>query len=149
MTNQPTAQPSTAPARRAAIDPTKIPRDAWRAADGLRARILKYKPGHRLATRKWDGDAGDRLKWAHTFDLMVRVDKRGWLDISAVMRWLWPDDASKGPTPAARMFVIESADSLREKFDRVVAAQQREHTETPGRAPDNRQPPAFKSWGES
>jgi hypothetical protein len=147
---QSTAAPSAK--KRPRIDATKIPRDAWRAADGLRARILRYKPGHRLAARPWKDETGDRLAWAHTFDLMIRVDRRGWLDISNVMRWLWPDDASKGPTRAASMFVIESAESLREKFDRVMAAQQREHTEASKPAPgvtDTRPAPTFKSWGNS
>lgn len=141
--------------KRPRLDPSKIAPNAWKAADGLRARILRYDPANRLAARKWEGDTGDRLAWAHQLDLMVRMDRRGWQEISDVIRWLYPDDpAQRVRTPAASMFVIHSAKSLREKFDRVRAAQQRALTEaqrtTPGRTVDNRPAPEFKrtdgSW---
>jgi hypothetical protein len=149
-TNEPNDPATNPQGKRPKIDPAKIPPPAWRAADGLRAQILKHDPAHKIGTVKWDGDSsGIRLKWAHVFDLMNRLDRRDWGEIGGVIRWLYPDDASKGPSPAARMFVILSPESLREKFDRVQAARRREHTEPSSRNPDTRQPPAFKSWGGS
>lgn len=137
--------------KRQRVNPAEISRHAWAAADGLRTRILRFDPSNRLASRPWSGETGDRLAWAYQLDLMVRSDKRGWLEISAVMLWLFPDGvADPVHAPGLSQFVIHSASAFREKFDRVRAAQLRAHTGTKARTGDGRPDPQaakkLKDW---
>lgn len=118
----------------------------------MRARIMRYQPSNVVGTKKWDGQSGARLSWAHVFDLMARIDKRGWMEISEVIRWLFPDDsADPVHAPGISKFVILSPDSLREKWDNVRAAQVRARAgaqpRTPDGRPDRQAERPTKRWG--
>lgn len=138
-----------APAARARArrgpDPAKIHPRAWGASDYMRAQILAKNASAWISRQPWDANSRDgvRLKWAYEFDLIHRRDGKAWDDIAR-----FTHRAYNNP-PGGSVFVIESPSNLREKWDRIYAALQRERQpqQRPGMPADNRPPPQLKRWG--
>lgn len=96
---------------------SRVPDRAWRAADYLRDRILTDDPNALVHREPW-GDhvrTGWRLKWADEIRLMVTRDGRTYEQIFEVLRYVFTEQ-----TGEAR-FIVQSADALREKWDRIQA----------------------------
>lgn len=103
------------------VDVSKIPERAFKGADYLRKGILAIQPTNAIAAI---GDAEwpthrQRIEWANTLRLMVERQKRNYDDIATAMQWLYFGEGRDS------LFVIHSADSLRNKFDKIQAARQR------------------------
>jgi hypothetical protein len=94
-----------------------VPDRAWKAADYLRGLVLAEDPKAAIGRSPWGDDVqiGVRLGWANTFRLMVERDGRTYEQLADVMRYVFD-----GQPPGAK-FVVQSADALREKFDRIQA----------------------------
>ena len=99
-------------------------------ADYLRRKLLEEQPDHRLSKRAWDDTDPQRLKWANVIRLMVERDGRSYDDIASTVKWLFD-----GQTNEAK-FIVQSPESLREKWDRIQAV--RTNQERP-RAPSGPQ----------
>jgi len=97
------------------------PEQAIRCASYLQRHIVKMDPGHRLAKTFTDSQ---RTKWAATLELAHRIDGRSWGEIKATIEWLHSnrDRVQRGG------FVVFSAQALREKFDSIRAARNRDQT---------------------
>jgi len=93
--------------------------EAFELADFMRRELLSAKPDHRVGKRRWDGGDSQRRRWALELDRMHRLDGRAWRRSAELVRWIF-----RGQTSDAR-FVVESATSLREKWDRIDAEQRR------------------------
>lgn len=152
------------------IDPDSIPDRAWAAADYLRFQVLQENRGAYVGTKPWEpgwefpagakptriGDGsrtGLRLSWAHGFRLVHGValtalrnaapaagDAEAWTEIARTVRWLFLEQ------PVEARFVVESPDSLREKWYRIQTvrknhARAAEKAKQP-RGADNRPDPA-------
>jgi hypothetical protein len=101
--------------------PASLPEDALLAADHLRASILEIKPTHKMASNgAW---SGTREKWARVLDLTHRRDDRSWERIDAVISFL-PTDPPQDNWPGWGSVVL-SAQSLRDKFDKIEASMAR------------------------
>jgi hypothetical protein len=81
-----------------------FPIDAWDAANNLWSHVLKHFPKH--LHPKLD-------LWAKHFDIMNRRDKRSWEDIRNVIDFIFND--------AFWAKVIQSPESLRKNFDKILA----------------------------
>lgn len=136
------APPKAKAKAKRAPDPARIPPRAWAAADYMRSRLVTEDPACFVARQPWDvsKQEGLRLKWADSFRLMHEVDRREFDEIAKVVSWLFNQ-----PIGAPR-FVVQSPDSLREKWDRIQAV--RRNKSAPQQRPggDNRPPPEFKRW---
>lgn len=95
----------------------RIPERAWRAADYLRTLVLEEDPQALVCKQPWTESVrnGWRLGWADQIRLMVERDHRTYEQIAEVMHYVFREQKT-GPK-----FVVQSADSLREKFDRIQA----------------------------
>ena len=91
-------------------------------ADFLRKEILRSKPDHRIG-RSWS--AATRRTWALQLDRMARIDGRAWRRSAELVRWV-----ASGCPGTQFEFVVESPRALREKWDRIDAAQQRAQRES-------------------
>lgn len=90
--------------------------EALKAADDLRAEVIAKQPSHQLSksfTPKL------RLSWAKELDALHSRDGRSWLDVAAVVRWLFHEQ------PAEYAFVVQCPKALREKWDRIVEKRNR------------------------
>lgn len=105
-----------------------MPEGAFKCADYLRDKMLKAQPDHRIGLRKWDAEDSQRFEWADQFRLMVEVDKRDYRPICEAIKWVFEGQTSE---PRYRM-VVQSAESLREKWDRIAEARAKQKT-TSGR----------------
>lgn len=90
--------------------------DAYRIADYLKAKIVKQQPGHvlRLATH-WTEAL--RQRWAMHADRMTRIDQRPVAKTKTLIDWVFGDQGGR----EAR-FVVESTESLRKKWDKLMRA---------------------------
>lgn len=88
---------------------------AWKAADRFRELVLEQQPGHAMRNKPWSGHTGSRLSWAYSLHLLVTADGRSWEDLHDVLQWLF-----KRQTAGKHNFVVQSPDSLREKWDRIA-----------------------------
>jgi hypothetical protein len=101
-----------------------------KAADKLRDLVLEEDPRNALKKRPWT-DGTLRGKWADAIRLMRERDGRTYEELWDVMDWLF----RKQPMHAHR-FVVQSPESLREKWDRIQAVRRnnaRPTTNAPGR----------------
>ena len=94
--------------------------EALRLADWLRRHMLEAKPDHAIgrgatSEAKW-GASPKRAAWGRELDRMHKLDGRDWRRSAELVRWVF-----RGQTGEAR-FVVESAASLREKWDRLDGA---------------------------
>lgn len=80
-------------------------------AEILKEKILSWKPNHKPIT------SGTVTKWSATLRLMVTVDGRTPEQIRDVMNWLYAEGVY-----GEYAFVVESAESLRAKYDRIETA---------------------------
>lgn len=135
-------QPPAPKAKRRTPDPTRIPDRAWAGADYLRSRLVTEDPASWIARQKWDAGVkeGTRLKWADTIRLLNEADKHDYDEIAKVVSWLFSQPLG-GPR-----FVVQSPESLREKWDQIQAVRRNKSAPQRGRQPDNRPPPEFKRW---
>lgn len=95
----------------------RIPDRAWRAADYLRELVLDDDPSAVVSRQPW-GDhvrSGVRLGWADEIRLMVERDKRTYEQIAEVLRYLFKEQTGDAK------FIVQSADALRDKWDRIQA----------------------------
>jgi hypothetical protein len=139
------------PAKKRRVDPAKIPERAWLAADYLRGRVLQEDPAAAVGRKPWEETAGLRLAWANEFRLIHERDARPWDEIARVVYWLFHKQSG-----TAR-FVVQSPESLREKWDRIQAVR-RNQSQQDKRGADGRPDPqaerAFKTinpsnvWGD-
>jgi hypothetical protein len=83
--------------------------NALRAASYLRAKIVERSPTCAAARLNWDIH---QAKWAKTLDLLNNRDGASWADIRSSIDWLHE---------AENLFVVQSADSLRKKWDSIQA----------------------------
>ena len=106
----------------------KVPEQAWRAADRLRALVLEDDASAIVGNREWGDDvkSGLRLEWADEIRKMVAYDHRTYEQIDEVMEWLF-----HGQTSAYR-FIVQSASALRAKWD-SIRANRRTHEERSGK----------------
>lgn len=81
-----------------------LPIDAWDAAKGLWAQIIKHFPKHKPPKLE---------QWAKELDLMNRRDNRSWEDIRRMINFIFED--------AFWVKVIQSPDALRRNFDKILA----------------------------
>jgi hypothetical protein len=92
-------------------------------ADYLRTELLKSKPDHRIGRGQHEGDrwqtSRTRSVWARTLSLMHRIDGRGWRRSAELVHYVHERQAGDA------MFVVESATTLREKWDRIDLAERR------------------------
>lgn len=158
------------------VDASKIPERAWAAADYLRAQVLEECPAAVVGTRPWEagwrwppgsrgvreGDGsrtGLRLAWANSFRLLhgrlLKAMRNGnpattpddtWNEISRAVHWLFHDQQE-----TAR-FVVQSPDSIRDKWDRIQTARRRQQrAPAQARGPDGRPDPQadrqLTRWG--
>lgn len=174
--SQPGSDAETTTAR-SRLDPDAIPDRAWAAADYLRAQVLAENRAAFVGTKPWEsgwefpaagkpikvGDgsrSGLRLSWANAFRLlngkvvaaMKNADPKvteadAWSEIARTVRWLFLDQ------PVEPRFVVESPDSLREKWDNIQrnrANRARADAQPKARGADNRPDPQaareFKRW---
>lgn len=86
------------------------------ATDALRNEIVSQQPGHKLA-RSWT--ASQRSAWARSFDAINARDGRSWSDIDRVIHWLFHEQVGDA------RFVVQSPDSLRDKWDRIEAVRRK------------------------
>ena len=95
----------------------KIPDRAWKAADYLREQVLAEDPNALVSKQPWGEDVrtGWRLGWANEIRLMVERDKRTYEQIAEVLRYVFTEQIGD------KRFVVQSADALRDKFDRIQA----------------------------
>lgn len=106
----------------------KIPDRAWKAADYLREQVLAEDPNALVSKQPWGEDVrtGWRLGWANEIRLMVERDKRTYEQIAEVLRYVFTEQIGD------KRFVVQSADALREKFDRIQAVRRnRQQPEKP------------------
>lgn len=128
--------------KRKRTDPANIPERAWRAADYLRAQVLGKNAAAVAGAKPWDagwvwegreakrvGDGsrnGLRLSWANSFRLFAGLlkqalanggkpstDDHTWDEIAKTVHWLFHGQ------PTGVNFVVESPDTLRDKWDRI------------------------------
>lgn len=134
-------QPAVKPRKRAP-DPSRIPDRAFAGADYLRSRLVTEDPASWIARQKWDATKkeGVRLKWADTIRLINEADKHDYDEIAKVVSWLFNQPLG-GPR-----FVVQSPESLREKWDQIQAVRRNKGAPQRGRQLDNRPPPEFKRW---
>lgn len=85
-------------------------------ADLLQRGIVYDDPNHKLARAFPDKMRQD---WANTIRLMIERDQRSPGEIRHVIGWLYTGQRGMG---GGARFVVESASSLREKFDKLRAA---------------------------
>lgn len=120
-----------------------------------------------LAAEQWAGRCRRRLTWARSFAKLhaklaraanvLELDTDGasgiWDEIARTVSWLFNRDPSKPMQPTASPFVVQSPDSLEEKWDRIQAVRGNQTSSAAARAvprggsiPDNRPAPEFKPW---
>lgn len=128
------------------VDPLKVPPRAWAAADYLRRAVLQVNAAAFVGTKPWDKDVGLRLAWANSFRLLgdqtlramknagPATDGDAWDAIAKTVSWLF-----NGQGPSHR-FVVESPDSLREKWDQIQAVRRNKQSQ-PARGSDGRPDP--------
>ena len=138
-------QEAPASAKRRRIDPDKIPDRAWRAADYLRSQVLEQNAASFLSTAPWSAEkSGARLKWADSFrrlhDKLLKAMRNAdgkatadnaWDEIARTVHWLFHGQGASTP------FVVQSPDSLREKWDRIQTVR-RNRAAVPPRGADGR-----------
>lgn len=76
----------------------------------LRDKIMEFNTNHTSITEK------HLAGWSKTIDLMIRKDNRTTEQIEYMIRWLYSDQNIDSEAE----FVVESASSLREKFDKIA-----------------------------
>lgn len=137
------------PAKRPRIDPAKIPDRAWTAADYLHELLLASEPGAVIGNRPWvagmtfasgkgvvvgeGGKTGLRLSWANVIRLLHRDvlaglrrvdpksdDNAAWREIAQTIRWALYEQPADRPR-----CIVECADSLRAKWDKIQRARRR------------------------
>jgi hypothetical protein len=124
----PPSEDQVSPAKRTRIDPEKIPPRAWAAADYLRTQVMVENPAAIVGTKSWGGESGLRLSWANAFRLLgqrllqalrnadlAATEQQAWDEIARTVHWLFHGQ------PVSPRFVVESPDSLREKWDKIQA----------------------------
>lgn len=128
---------------------------AWAGADYLRAKLLEIDPGNIVGRKPWDDDVreGLRLTWANEIRLMVEADHRGrekpdvrddrrsYDEIARTIAWVFGD---QGTEPKYRI-VVESAGSLRAKWDQIQAARRRQQASSAAPARTNQPPTAYRN----
>jgi DNA-binding transcriptional regulator YhcF (GntR family) len=102
-----------------------FPEMAVKAADYLRGRVIQEDPDCQLAKAAWEETTKLRHSWTKQLDLLNRKDGRDWKDIRAVIDWVYDEQD---------MFVVESATSLRKKWDKIAKQRKR----SAGKQPANR-----------
>lgn len=130
---------------------------AWAGADYLRTQLLAIDPGNIVGRKPWGDDVreGLRLTWANEIRLMVEVDHRGrekpdvrddkrsYDEIARTIAWVFGD---QGTEPRYRI-IVESATSLRAKWDQIQAARRRQQASAaaPAKPAANQPPTAYKN----
>lgn len=149
MTDQ---EPGKKPRR---IDPDKIPARAWAAADYLRAQVLEQNAASFLGTKPWSAaKTGDRLRWANSFRLLhdrllkamrnadpAATADASWDEVARTVHWLFKGQPASGPR-----FVVESPDSLRDKWDRITEMRRNRAAAAPLGANGKPDPSARRQW---
>ena len=117
--------------RHAADRAAKIPDRAWKAADYLREQVLAEDPAALVHREPWGSEvrSGWRLKWADEIRLMVTRDGRTYEQIADVLRWVFHEQSGDAK------FIVQSADALREKFDRIQAVRRNHRPDKPQSRP--------------
>lgn len=113
--SDPPADPEAERRRKNEARVSRIPAEAWSAADTFRALVLEESPTNALSTRKWAGTTGLRLEWADEIRLIVERDKRTWPQVVEMLDWLF----HRQP-PGRHKYIVQSPGSLRDKWDRIV-----------------------------
>lgn len=141
--NQPTIRKKKAKEDQEVATPARpepaLPELAYRAADYLRNAIVEANPTHSLSRDKGHGawTTARRQKWAQELDRMFRLDGqheeqgqmvpgRPRLRFKQLVDWLFRED-QVGMGEAR--FVVESAASLRKKWDKLDRAYERAQEE--------------------
>lgn len=106
----------------------RIPENAWRTADYLRRHILDLQPTNVIGKRSWGPEVknGIRFSWANEVRLMIEQDGRTWDEIKAVVIWLFNGQTAE---PKFRIVVL-SAEALRQKWDQILVAMDRQRAES-------------------
>jgi hypothetical protein len=135
------------PPKKRRTDPLKVPPRAWAGADYLRTRVLEVNAAAFVGTKPWEGDTGLRLTWANSFRLLgdqtlkamknagPATEADAWEAIARTVQWLFD-----GQGPSHR-FVVESPDSLREKWDAIQAVRRNKQIQPAARGSDGRPDP--------
>ncbi len=103
--------------RNVAAKAAKVPERAWKAADYLRDLVLEDDSSALVGKQPWGEDdrSGWRLGWANDIRLMVERDGRTYEQIAETLRFVFREQSGNA------RFVVQSADALRDKWDRIQA----------------------------
>ena len=74
--------------------------------------LLKEQPKARVPDDKKLVEG--KTAWANVIERMIRIDNRDPIQIEKMIRWIFSENVD-----AEASFVVKSAQSLREKFDRI------------------------------
>ncbi len=85
---------------------------AVEVAQLLKDLLLKEQPGAKVPNNKKMVEG--KNAWANIIERMIRIDKRDPAQIEKMIRWLFSENVD-----AEASFVVKSAQSLREKFDKI------------------------------
>lgn len=89
---------------------TSICSSSIEAAQLLKDLLLKEKPNAKTPADLITG----KNSWANEIDRMVRIDNRDPPEIQKMIRWIYKENLEK-----EIQFVVQSAQSLRKKYDRI------------------------------
>lgn len=107
------------------IDQHKDSKRIWAAADYIRSQLLEIDPGNIVRKHPWGPGVkhGVRAKWATEIRLMIDQDKRDITEIARSLSWVF---TGQGATEPKYRIIVESAASLRSKYDRIQTARRRQ-----------------------